>query len=130
MFSISRKDPDGNKGYQRFLSATRVASVSKYINAGNPIPVSVLVSIDHGKYNSAKSTFTIPRGKDIGWIIDGQHRLAGVAEAASEGHDIEIIVASFVGLDERHQISTIRHNQRRSERSTQIVIVKFAKANS
>src|SRR5262249_20219308 len=41
IFSISRKEPDGNKGYQRFLSTARVSSVSKYINAGNPIPVGV-----------------------------------------------------------------------------------------
>jgi DGQHR domain-containing protein len=40
----------------------------------------------------------------VGWIIDGQHRMAGAAEAAAEGHDIELIVAAFVGLDERHQI--------------------------
>jgi DGQHR domain-containing protein len=104
VFSISRKEPDGNKGYQRFLSAARVASVSKYITAGNPIPVSVLVSIDNGKFNSTKTTFTIPGGNDVGWIIDGQHRLAGAAEAATEGHDIDLIVAAFVGLDERHQI--------------------------
>jgi DGQHR domain-containing protein len=104
MFSISRKEPDSNKGYQRFLSPARVAAVSKYIIKGNPIPVSVLVSIDHGKYNSKKRSFTIPRGKDIGWIIDGQHRVAGAAEAAEQGHDIELAILAFVGLDERHQI--------------------------
>ena len=104
IFSISRKEPGTNKGYQRFLSGARVASVAKFISAGNPIPVSVLVSIDKAKFNSAKSTITIPEGKDIGWIIDGQHRLAGASEAAIDGHDVELIVAAFVGLDERHQI--------------------------
>ncbi len=104
MFSISRKEPDSNKGYQRFLSPARVAAVSKYIIKGNPIPVSVLVSVDHGKYNSKKGTFTIPKGRDIGWIIDGQHRMAGAAEAAEQGHDIELAIMAFVELDERHQI--------------------------
>ena len=38
MFSISRLEPSGNEGYQRFLSEARVASVAKYIKDGNPIP--------------------------------------------------------------------------------------------
>jgi DGQHR domain-containing protein len=104
IFSISRKEPDSNKGYQRFLSAARVASVSKYILSGNPVPVSVLVSIDKGKFDSTRSTLRIPSGKDIGWIIDGQHRMAGAAEAATEGRDIDLVVVAFVGLDERHQV--------------------------
>lgn len=104
IFSISRKEPDSNKGYQRFLSEARVAAVSKYLKAGNPVPVSVLVSIDKAKFDDATSILRIPRGKDVGWIIDGQHRMAGAAEAAAEGLDIDLIVVAFVGLDERHQV--------------------------
>jgi len=104
IFSISRKEPDSNKGYQRFLSAARVASVAKYISGGNPVPVSVLVSIDEGKFDADKSILRIPRGRDVGWIIDGQHRMAGAAEATAEGQDIDLIVVAFVGLDERHQV--------------------------
>jgi DGQHR domain-containing protein len=63
-----------------------------------------LVSIDEGKFDDARSTLRIPRGKDIGWIIDGQHRMAGAAEAAAEGLDVDLVVVAFVGLDERHQV--------------------------
>jgi DNA-sulfur modification-associated len=59
IFSISRKEPDSNKGYQRFLSAARVASVSKYILSGNALPVSILISIDSGKFNAETSTLRI-----------------------------------------------------------------------
>lgn len=104
IFSISRLEPGGNEGYQRFLSEARVASVAKYIRAGNPIPGSILVSLDKATYDAGTSKLTIPRGKDVGWIIDGQHRLAGASEAAQENDDIELMVAAFVGLDERHQI--------------------------
>jgi DGQHR domain-containing protein len=104
IFSISRKEPDANKGYQRFLSEARVGAVANYICLKNPIPVSLLVAIDKGKFDKKKSTLTISHGTDIGWIIDGQHRLAGSAEAAKKGHDIELIIAAFLGLDERHQI--------------------------
>jgi DGQHR domain-containing protein len=104
IFSISRKEPESNKGYQRFLSESRVASVAQYIEAGNPIPVSILVALDDATFSEKKGKITLPSGKDIGWIIDGQHRLAGAAEAAVEGHDIELLVAAFIGLDERHQI--------------------------
>lgn len=104
IFSISRKEPEGNKGYQRFLSESRVASVSNYIKAGNPIPVSVLISIDDAKFNKSNSTITIPRGSNVGWIIDGQHRLAGASEAATDNGDIELIIAAFIGLDEKDQV--------------------------
>jgi DGQHR domain-containing protein len=104
IFSISRKEPDANKGYQRFLSEARVSSVANYIDSKNPIPVSLLVAIDNGKFDGKKSTLTIPHGTDIGWIIDGQHRLAGAAEAAKKGHDIELIIVAFLALDDRHQI--------------------------
>jgi DGQHR domain-containing protein len=104
MFSISRKEPDANNGYQRFLSEARVSAVANYICDNNPIPVSLLVAIDKGKFDRKKSTLTIPPGKDIGWVIDGQHRLAGSAEAAKREHDIEVVIVAFVDLDERHQI--------------------------
>jgi DGQHR domain-containing protein len=104
IFSISRKEPDANKGYQRFLSEARVSAVAHYIDSKNPIPVSLLVAIDKGKFDKKKSTLTISHGTDIGWIIDGQHRLAGAAEAAKKGQDIELIFVAFLALDERHQI--------------------------
>lgn len=104
IFSISRKEPDANSGYQRYLSEARVSAVANYICDNNPIPVSLLVAIDKGKFDKKKSTLTIPAGTDVGWIIDGQHRLAGSAEAAKRAHDIELVIVAFLGLDERHQI--------------------------
>lgn len=104
MFSISRREPGANSGYQRFLSEARVSAVANYICDKNPIPVSLLVSIDKGKFDKKKSTLSIPAGTDVGWVIDGQHRLAGSAEAAKREHDIELVIVAFLGLDERHQI--------------------------
>ena len=104
IFSISRREPGANNGYQRFLSEARVSAVANYICDNNPIPVSLLVAIDEGKFDKKKSTLTIPSGTDVGWIIDGQHRLAGSAEAAKKEHDIELVIVAFLGLDERHQI--------------------------
>ena len=45
-----------------------------------------------------------PLETDVGWVIDGQHRLAGAAVAAREGSDIELPVVAFIGLDENRQI--------------------------
>jgi DGQHR domain-containing protein len=48
-------------------------------------------------------------GSDVGWVIDGQHRLAGAHEASSgEGGnkkvDIELSVIAFIGTTENFQI--------------------------
>ena len=40
---------------------------------------------------------TIPAGKDVGWVIDGQHRLAGAHLAAQQGKDIELAVMAVLG---------------------------------
>ena len=44
---------------------------------------------------------TVPNKSSIGWVIDGQHRLAGAHEAAK---DIELAVIAFVNLPEAEQI--------------------------
>lgn len=44
---------------------------------------------------------TIPAGTDIGWVIDGQHRLAGAHEAEN---DYEFCVIGVMGLPEEEQV--------------------------
>lgn len=103
--SINRREEDKDVGYQRVLSNSRVAAVAGFIESGKAIPVSIIVSLDENcSYDEKNGTLSIPPGKDIGWVIDGQHRLAGAHEAAKQGTDIELCVAAFVGLDEQSQI--------------------------
>jgi DGQHR domain-containing protein len=46
----------------------------------------------------------MPAGTDVGWVIDGQHRLAGAEVASRGGTDIELPVIAFIGLSEPRQV--------------------------
>ncbi|MCZ7595014.1 MAG: DGQHR domain-containing protein [Hyphomicrobium sp.] len=104
LLSINRRDADKETGYQRVLSSARVEAVSSFIAEKNPIPVGIVVSLNEGKFDAAKQALSIPAGHDVGWVIDGQHRLAGAHRAAMAGFDIELAVIAFVGLNEDSQI--------------------------
>jgi DGQHR domain-containing protein len=101
LVKINQRDPDKDEGYQRILSPSRVNSIARYINKGNSIPNSVLVSLDPSSKITPDGKLSIPKKEDAGWVIDGQHRLAGAKEANSE---IELCVVAFIGLDTDEQI--------------------------
>lgn len=99
---INTRDPDKDKGYQRVLSAARVRAISKYIVGKNPIPTSILVSFGKSAtVNKAGTEITIAAKGNAGWVIDGQHRLAGAHLSST---DIELPVIAFIGLDLEEQI--------------------------
>lgn len=99
---VNRNTPDKDEGYQRTLSQSRVNTIAKYINSGNSIPNSVLISLDEGaKLSVNEDSITIPKKSDAGWVIDGQHRLAGARESEK---DIEFVVIAFIGLDISEQV--------------------------
>ena len=103
MVSINRRSETEDRGYQRVLSQARVEAVANHIKSGRPVPNSVLISLDKADYDERTSILTIPKGTDIGWVIDGQHRIAGAHEA-SQDVDIELCVFAFEGVDQEFQI--------------------------
>lgn len=103
LVSINRRAEDEDRGYQRVLSTSRTAAVANHIKSGRPVPNSVLVALDKATYSKAQHRLTIPKGTDVGWVIDGQHRIAGAFEALPDV-DIELCVFAFVGVDLEFQI--------------------------
>ncbi|WP_333605764.1 DGQHR domain-containing protein [Novosphingobium sp.] len=103
MVSINRRSETEDRGYQRVLSQARVEAVANHIKSGRPVPNSVLISLDKAEYDEQSGRLTIPKGTDIGWVIDGQHRIAGSHEASAEV-DIELCVFAFEGVDQEFQI--------------------------
>lgn len=98
---VNTRESDKDIGYQRALSPSRVEAVKKYIDNGNSIPNSILISLD--KDSGVTGDFIIiPNREDAGWVIDGQHRLAG---AHNSKKDIEVVVLAFIGLPEDEQIN-------------------------
>jgi DGQHR domain-containing protein len=102
--SINRKVENKDEGYQRTLSLSRVASLAKHIALGRSIPTSIVVAFDKAAYDAKRGVLVVPPGRDVGWVIDGQHRLAGAHEAAVLGKDIDLSVVAFSNIDEKEQI--------------------------
>lgn len=102
--SINRRVEDKDEGYQRALSVSRVRSIANFIKTKRVIPGAIVVSLDEASFSTKSRELTVPKGTDVGWVIDGQHRLAGANMAAKEGFDIELPVVAFVGLENNRQV--------------------------
>lgn len=98
---INQRISDKEEGYQRALSVSRVRSISRYVNNGNPIAPSIVITLDDAQYDEKEQAVRFPRKPDAGWVIDGQHRLVGAAKAET---DIDLSVVIFVGLGQKEQI--------------------------
>lgn len=95
-------EKDKLEGYQRVLSLARAQKIGEFIDGGNLIPNSVLISFDEGEIKSANKgkVLRVPNVPNAGWVIDGQHRLAGAFESAN---DIVLPVVAAVGLSPEEQ---------------------------
>lgn len=102
--SINRRIEEKDEGYQRTLSVARVQAISRYITQKKPIPGAIIVCFDSASFDDKKSELTVPNGTNVGWVIDGQHRLAGADMAARGGTNIEMPVVAFIGLSEPRQV--------------------------
>ena len=102
--SINRRIENKDEGYQRVLSPSRVQAITRYITQKRPLPGAVIVCLDSATFNKKKNKITIPAGTDVGWIIDGQHRLAGAEMASRANVEIEMPVVAFIGLTQQKQI--------------------------
>jgi len=101
--SIDRRNPDSKEGYQRILNNARVNAVKRYIAEGNAIPGAIIVALDKAKYDGEK--LLIPKGNNVGWVIDGQHRLAGAHKSHQEGaEDLHLPVVAFLDITDDEQI--------------------------
>lgn len=96
---VNRRDPDKEKGYQRALSQSRVEAIGRYIRGGNPIPTSLLVSLEGATLSQDGAQISIPNRHDSGWVIDGQHRLIGAHQT-----DIDVTVVAFLDLPLEKQV--------------------------
>lgn len=101
---INQRIEGKEEGYQRVLSPGRVRAVSRYIQAGGLIPGSIIVTFDKLSFNETTNELALPPSTNPGWVVDGQHRLAGAHEAAKAGCDIVLPVAAFEGVSFEDQV--------------------------
>src|SRR5260221_3757832 len=102
LVEINRREEDKRKGYQRTLTPGRPLAIAKFIDDGNAIPTNVVISLEKAKLSKDKETIRSDEEGKAGWVIDGQHRLAGSSEAHE---DIEIPVTAFLELTLEDQIA-------------------------
>lgn len=102
--SINRRTENKDEGYQRTLSVSRVQAIMRHLLGQKPIPGAIVICFDKAKYEPLSGKLVVPAGNDVGWVIDGQHRLAGADLAARSGAKVELPVVAFIGLDEEKQI--------------------------
>ena len=102
VLEINQRNPDKDEGYQRTLSSARVRSVSEFVDNKHVVAPAIVISLEKGaQFDETTNELLIPQTTAAGWVIDGQHRLAGAKEAATE---TELAVVAFLDLHLEDQI--------------------------
>ncbi|HEY5373210.1 MAG TPA: DGQHR domain-containing protein [Polyangiaceae bacterium] len=110
LVEINRREEQKDDGYQRALSPARVQDLRQFIDANNLLPTGVVISFDEARIEG--SNLVVPNKQSAGWVIDGQHRLAGAHEA---GREIAMPVIAFLKLSLKDQVNvfvTINREQK------------------
>ncbi len=94
--TISRREEDKERGYQRLLNKNRAQKIASYIDRRRGLlPNNLIIAFtDKVKFQAGK--LLIPKVRDAALVIDGQHRLWGLHLADA---DFAVAVVGFIGLD-------------------------------
>src|SRR5208337_2367070 len=101
ILEINRRVEDKDEGYQRALSDIRVNQIGRFIDQKNALPLSLLITFDEAELVNDESKIRVPKRTNSGWVIDGQHRLAGTHKA---NIDLVLPVIAFIKLSIPEQI--------------------------
>lgn len=101
LLQINQRSTEKDEGYQRILSASRVRSVSQFVEDRHVMAPAIVITLQNATFDTRSGELVIPQREDAGWVIDGQHRLAGAREASVE---VDIAVVAFLGLGLDEQI--------------------------
>jgi DGQHR domain-containing protein len=102
LVKINRREENKKTGYQRALLPNRTAEIARFIDKGNVMPTNIVVAFDKAKLSRDKKHIEIEETDDSGWVIDGQHRLAGASEA---NRDVNVMVTAFLDLSIEDQVT-------------------------
>lgn len=125
---VSRADENPEEGYQRLLSTPRAKSIATYLDEGNIIPGSIILSTKEGvevNFNTDENLLDLNDLESKLFVIDGQHRLYG---ASLSEKDILLPVCIFSGLNLKQEVQyflDINSNQVGVPKSLRIELLKF-----
>lgn len=137
-------------GIQRKLNETRIANIKKYVGTIDAcFPTSIVISIDQkcvelnetdlqgfmvlkvSEYNDPEAPQLSIALEQVATIIDGQHRLKGLEEAAKS--EFELSISIFVGADEATEasiFSIVNLAQTKVNKSLAYDLFEYAKTRS
>jgi len=125
LVQINKREEDKDEGYQRALSPARADAIARFIDKGNILPTSILISLDHAELLQHGRVLRIRNQFDAGWVIDGQHRLGGAHRATKE---LDIPVVGIMNLNINQQINcfvTINREQKGVPSSLYYELLKY-----
>lgn len=139
------RDVERYLGIQRPLNPSRVRDLTKYVNfidATFPTSIILAVDSDYVTFDEKRHELTISNTKigsnvpDIAFrnlcrVIDGQHRIAGLA--GFEGPHFDVLVSLFVGSDisdQAHVFATVNLEQTKVSKSLAIDLFELARTRS
>ena len=131
---MQERDVDNYLGIQRELSQTRVNELRQYvqtIDATFPTSIIIAVSPDNAVFDERTTTMRIRRDSGVAHIIDGQHRIEGLAEYIND--DFQLNVTLFVDMDIEDQamvFATINLKQTKMRKSLAYDLYEFTKTRS
>ncbi|SIT81165.1 DGQHR domain-containing protein [Yoonia rosea] len=139
------RDVERYLGIQRPLDDRRVKKIEDYVNffdASFPTGIIVAVDEDYASYDEKSRTLTVSNTKhheqtpsinisNIARVIDGQHRIAGLANYKGKKFDLPVIF--FVGSDisdQAHIFSTVNLEQTKVHKNLVYDLYSLARSRS
>ena len=128
-----RRDVERYLGIERPLDQKRVAEIREYVgtvDASFPSPIIVAVDASDTQYDSGSGMFRVRDLQGIAKVLDGQHRLAGLA-TYEEAFDL--VVTIFVDMDIENQallFATINLEQTKVSKSLAYDLYEYARQRS
>lgn len=111
---VSRRDSTNPTGMQRYLLPKKVLAIAKYISRSDTLlPNNIIVSLTQQvKFIPSSATSSVgeiifpQESGEFGYILDGQHRLAGIVSEESNQHSLEVPVTALI-LDNSNQAAQV-----------------------
>lgn len=131
---LGERELDKYVGIQRVLDERRVEEIKMYVetvDASFPAPIVVAVKGKDIRYDPSAGQAQLRDGEDVAKIIDGQHRMAGLADYDRD--DFDLMVTLFVDLEIENQallFATINLAQTKVNKSLVYDLYEFARARS
>lgn len=131
---MQERDVESYLGIQRELSQPRVNELRQYVqtvDATFPTSIIIAVSSDNAIFDDASMMMRIRRDSGVANIIDGQHRIEGLAEYTKDNFQLNVTL--FVDMDIEDQamvFATINLKQKTMRKSLAYDLYEFTKTRS